>query len=82
MRGVLASRILGRRIAEPVGQRHQLLRRRIGQAEHDQIDLAHQVAAGIEVLAALGGDALDLDIARRHQALADAEPRRPRLRRR
>ena len=62
-------------LAQPVDQRHGLLGRVVGQAEHDQVDLAHQAGAGGRVLALLGGDALDLEAGNVGDPAPDLEAR-------
>ena len=61
--------------AQLVDQRHGLLGRIVGQAEHDQVDLAHQARAGGGVLALVGGDALHLEARKAGDPAPDLEAR-------
>ena len=51
------------RRAELVGNADRFLRRIVGQAEDDQIDLRHHVAARGRILALVLSDTLDVDVA-------------------
>ena len=73
---------LGRRIAQAVGERRRFARRIIGQAEDDEVHLRHHVAPRGGIAAAIGGQALQLDVGQRAQAIADAQASGSRLHRR
>ena len=67
-----------RRVRPQAGrQRDALPRGIIGQAEHDEVDRAHQLAPRVRILPACRIDAADRDARHVGQTLADAESRRP-----
>jgi hypothetical protein len=60
-------------LAQLVDQRHGLPGGIVGQAEHDEVDLAHHGEPGGRVLALLGGDAPDLEARNIGDAAPDLE---------
>ena len=62
-----------------VGERHGFPRRVVGQAQHDEIDVAHHLGARLAVLALRRIDALHIDGAHASQPFADFEAGRPSL---
>ena len=66
---------LGSLGAEPIGKRHRLPGGIVGQAQHDQIGPAHQLAARALVLALVRRDACDLEAGDAGEPAADFEAR-------
>ena len=70
---MLASSEFGGGVTQAVGQRHGFARSGVGQAEHHQVNVAHEGATGLGVLAAVVGQAAQGHCGQGEQALADAE---------